>query len=59
MNDLQLIHLENTDISAWDFARLRFELQKGLDSYSGIVYTDDTIKDAKNDRAILNKTIKI
>ena len=40
MNDLQIIRLENTDISVWDFSMLRAELQRGLDSYAGLVYTD-------------------
>ena len=59
MNDLQTINLENTDISNWDFVRLRAELQRGLDTYAGIAYTDDSIKDAKNDRTTLNKVKKI
>ena len=58
MNDLQIISLENTDISSWDFDRIRQELQKGLDTYAGLVYTDDSIKDAKNDRASLGKIKK-
>ena len=59
MNDLQIIRLENTDISVWDFSMLRSELQRGLDSYAGLVYTDETIKDAKNDRSTLNKVKKV
>ena len=59
MNDLQIVRLENTDISSWDFSVLRAELQRGLDSYAGLVYTDETIKDAKNDRSTLNKVKKV
>lgn len=59
MNDLQIVRLENTDISNWDFAVLRAELQRRLDSYAGLVYSDATIKDAKNDRSTLNKVKKI
>ena len=59
MNDLQIIRLENTDISGWDFSMLRAELQRGLDDYAGVVYTDETIKDAKNDRSTLNKVKKV
>ncbi len=59
MNDLQIIQLENTDIGGWDFARLRAELQRGLDAYAAVVYTDDSIKSAKNDRTTLNKVKKI
>lgn len=59
MNDLQIIKLENTDISGWNFAMLRGELQSRLDTYAGIIYTDETIKDAKNDRTTLNKVKKV
>lgn len=59
MNDLQIIRLENTDISRWDFALLRDELQNRLDFYASIIYTDATIKDAKNDRTTLNKVKKV
>lgn len=55
MNELQIIRLENTDISGWDFATLRAELQSQLDFYANLVYTDDTIKDVKKDRTTLNK----
>ena len=59
MNELQIIKLENTDISGWNFAMLRAELQSRLDTYAGIIYTDETIKDAKNDRTTLNKVKKV
>ena len=59
MNELQIIRLENTDISGWDFSSLRAELQSRLDFYAGLVYTDETIKDAKKDRATLNKVKKV
>ena len=59
MNDLQIIRLESTDISGWDFSMLKAELQRGLDFYAGLVYTDENIKDAKNDRTTLNKVKKV
>ena len=59
MNELQIIKLENTDISGWDFATLRAELQSRLDFYSALVYSDENIKDAKNDRTTLNKVKKV
>ena len=59
MNELQIIRLENTDISGWDFLSLRAELQSRLDFYASLVYTDETIKDAKKDRATLNKVKKV
>ena len=58
MNDLQIVNLENTDITVWDFPSIKAELQRHLDAYAGLVYTDDTIKEAKNDRAALNKVKK-
>ena len=58
MNELIVSRLENTDISTWDFPALKAELQEALSQFEGIVYTDDTIKDAKNDRGILNKAKK-
>lgn len=58
MNDLQITKLENTDISKWNFSKIKAELQRGLKSYAGLVYTDETIRDAKNDRAALNKVKK-
>ncbi len=58
MNDLQIVNLENTNITAWDFPSIKAELQRHLDAYAGLVYTDDSIKEAKNDRATLNKVKK-
>lgn len=59
MNELQIIRLDNTDISGWDFTSLRAELQSRLDFYASLVYTDETIKDAKEDRTTLNKVKKV
>ena len=59
MNDLQVINLENTDIGNWDFERIRSELQSNLELYTGIIYDDSSIKEAKNDRSTLNKAKKI
>ena len=59
MNELQVINLDNTDISVWDFPALKAELQAYLSEYAALVYTDETIKDAKRDRSILNKAKKV
>lgn len=59
MNELQVISLDNTDISTWDFPALKAELQAVLSDYAGLVYTDETIKDAKKDRTTLNKAKKV
>ena len=58
MNELQIVKLENTDISQWDFSMLRAELQSRLEYYASLVYTDANIKGAKGDRADLNKVKK-
>ncbi len=59
MSDLQIIQLENTDISKWDFSRLRTALKRELKAYASIAYTDASIKDAKKDRTTLNKAKKV
>lgn len=59
MNELQIINLDSTDISTWNFPAIKAELQKYLSEYEGLVYTDETIKDAKKDKAELNKAKKV
>jgi hypothetical protein len=59
MNELQIIKLDNTDITMWDFPALKAELQASLSDFDGLVYTDNTIKDAKKDRTILSKAKKV
>ena len=59
MNDLQIVNLEQTDITAWDFAKIKEELAHTLSQYRSIVYTDDTIQSAKNDKATLAKAKNI
>lgn len=41
-----------------DFENLKAELTEKVSVYAKIVYTDETIKDAKKDRATLNKLTK-
>ena len=55
MNELQIANFENTDITAWDFPQIKKELEDRLSFYANIVYTDESIKNAKNDRTTLNK----
>lgn len=58
MNELHLVSLESSDVATWDFPMMKAELQRRLDAYAGLVYTDETIKEAKSDRATLNKVKK-
>ena len=59
MSELQIVTLEQTDITTWNFAQLKEELGKALSVYKNAVYTDETIKMAKDDKAKLAKAKKI
>ena len=59
MNELQIVNLEQTDITKWDFAAIKEELGKALSVYSTTEYTDENIKTAKDDKAYLAKAKKI
>lgn len=59
MSEFQVARYENADITTWDFAMFKAELQSGLDAYAVVVYTDETIGSAKNDRATLNKVKRL
>lgn len=59
MEELQLVSLEQTEITAWDFAALKNELASALSAYKTKVYTDETIKSAKDDKATLAKVKKV
>lgn len=59
MNDLQIIALEQNDITTWDFDRIKANLESALSVYQNTVYTDETIKSAKDDKATLAKAKKL
>ena len=59
MNELQIVDLEQKDITTWDFARIKSELESALAIYKTSVYTDETIKSAKDDKATLAKAKKL
>lgn len=59
MDELQIVNLEQTEITSWDFDQINEELAKALSVYKGIVYTDESIKSAKEDKATLNKAKKL
>lgn len=59
MEELQLISLEQTEITAWNFVALKEELARALSVYKTTVYTDETIKLAKDDKAKLAKAKKV
>jgi hypothetical protein len=59
MEELQIVGLEKTDITAWNFSAIKDELARALSVYKTTVYTDETIKVAKDDKAKLAKAKKI
>ena len=59
MADLQLIQLESTDVTKWDFDSIKNQIAEKLSEYKNLVYTEDSIKTAKNDRTDLNKAKKV
>lgn len=42
----------------WNFEEIKAELEAEMKKYQALVYTDDNIKEAKKDRALLNKVVK-
>ena len=42
----------------WNFEELKKEITEKAEMYGSLVYTDENIKEAKADRAKLNKFIK-
>ncbi len=59
MNELQIVSLEKTAISSWDFEGIKAELAQALSVYKNMVYTDESIKSAKDDKAVLAKVKKL
>ena len=59
MSDFQLALLENTEVTKWDFEAIKAQLEEKLSVYKNMVYTDESIKSAKNDRTDLNKAKKV
>lgn len=59
MEELQIVKYENTDISTWNIDQIKEQLAKELEYYTDVVYTDDSFKSAKEDRAVLNKAKKV
>ncbi len=58
MDDYQVMTIDNSDLTTWDFDQMKAELQSHLEQFQGLAYTEDNIKDAKSDRTKLNKAKK-
>ena len=59
MNELQIMTLDERDITSWDFDHIKADLETALSEYKSIVYTDESIKSSKNDKATLAKAKKL
>ena len=59
MNELQIVALEQNDITTWNFEQIKDNLESALAVYENTVYTDETIKSAKDDKATLAKAKKL
>ena len=59
MNELSIVGLENTEITSWDFEKIKTELSQALSVYKNMVYTDESIKSAKDDKSVLAKAKKM
>jgi uncharacterized phage infection (PIP) family protein YhgE len=57
MKEFELQPLKTPPI-VWNFNEIKAELEENMKKYASLVYTDDTIKEAKKDRALLNKVVK-
>lgn len=55
MQEFQLTVYESMPIATWDFDSLKAQLEQALSFFDGLVYTDESIKSAKDDRSRLKK----
>jgi DNA polymerase III epsilon subunit family exonuclease len=58
MNELKVISTQKAGTIEWNFGDLKQQLQQIVSMYTSLVYTEDSIKDAKKDKASLNKLKK-
>ena len=55
MEELQVIVRQEPGTIKWNFEQLKTALAAEMESYTDVVYTDDSIKSAKSDLAMLRK----
>ena len=58
MKDIQVLVSQEEARISFNYNEIKSQLQEQMEVYKNIEYTDDTIKEAKNDRAALNKLSK-
>ena len=59
MNGSEIIISTGNDVTKWDFPAIKAELERRLADYADLVYTDESIGAAKDDRATLRKVKRI
>lgn len=58
MEDIKVLVKQKPACISFNYAEIKQQLAEQMEIYKGMEYTDDTIKDAKTDRATLNKLAK-
>ena len=58
MDEIKVVVQQEAACINFNYAEIKQQLQEQMEIYKGMEYTDDTIKDAKTDRATLNKLSK-
>lgn len=58
MNEISVVLNQTLGTISWNYDEVKAFLAQEMEAYKGLVYTDDSIGDAKKDRAFLNKLWK-
>lgn len=58
MDEIKVVVQQEAACINFNYAEIKQQLAEQMEVYKGLEYTDDTIKDAKTDRATLNKLAK-
>lgn len=56
--EIRICEYQVPEVISFNYEEIKAELQKKMDEYASCVYTDDTVKEAKADRAYLNNLKK-
>ena len=58
MEEIKVVVQQEAACINFNYAEIKQQLEEQMEIYKGMEYTDDTIKEAKTDRATLNKLSK-
>lgn len=59
MEELQLVGIEQTEITDWDFESIKAELSKALSVYKTTVYTDPRLHSVRRERMQMVRSKRI